>query len=1633
MGSKDKRTRMKYEKWVHVFAGTDEGAAAEAMAEIEAELLSAQQSGYSANLEMISVLESVLVCLLAHHMDDIRETAIVLLNVLYDGHDLQLHESLTVQIATVDEAQLFLKIPLRENADITRLADGSALRFRFFGPSKELHAPPRWTDLPVSVVSLPTSSGAERPRAVSVTFPPFPRAGFYDWILCTQEPNGAAPDGLLNALFDHRRVKGRVIVHPAGVRGDFFMEIPVEQVGATWDENSGELQNRGDFDSVLEVLPELKVRGITGVYLMGSLERSMNERDSSPFSVADRSRPSSRLGGGRAFGNLVHEMRRLNIRAIVDGLERVASASHRKYRKYIVEYRNDHGIICPHPGTDARETQWPDTKLLNYRRVEVWDMMISETKELVREYGVGGIRLDNAQSYPVTLSADLQELLRRDPDGELHHSLDEIFYGQVVQPNSECGYWRSEACMDLNYPNPFLIKYMKEMWNEFPDFVVVAESHFHREVEIVQSGMIAQSLRVPQILASVAGRSLRRDGSVAKIAMNKKSTAKTLTRVLRNDAEYMPKNPIMIQSTCTHSSPYPGGLYGRKSWIVVDLMYLLPGVPMLLFGEDAGRALRLNMMGLSNAEESSAYDVHFDSLLPKSPPKNKNSSSRNSPADGLASMSKSKLIISGSQQSLLGMRRVLSGANMQKMGGAGGMQRVESKSRLSGALKLSRQGSFQDMKKAADEQSNGPTSGGNGAAFKSPALVRTQSKTELQSSSIRSSTASDIRNMNEMNRKIYEEIGPHSGFDLAQIKGHYHHRELVRIESNVLRNGAFSLLSLGAQYSEQFFAFARYTSTAIYIVVVNFRDVQDGEFYKEGKEVDLSLQALADCLSDEMLRNTSALYCLKDTFSGDRRDDKTYTLEEILFRRHRIFVGPLQTVLLEVSQAPEGSSEEHVRQCVNRLSTEANDIKDPRENALLAALTRSAADSVDEFAKALMELYHALLESNFEQHWIEYLLQISLQRASGLRAGVEYEGIEHPKDFAPPEGERIIAYLVQLAMAAADPDVKEAARLLVKKSQKIGPLVFVCPEYGRFSTAGGLGVMVDELTKDLADLGLDVYVISPYYTVNRKNQSGYLEMDKFPWRRNIDVNLGTHMVECGVYEGKEDGVNLIFIERQDYFPKVYADAGSQERLLQTIVLMSLSALEVCCQKGITPALFVTNDWLPSLAAGYGKHGFFGNFFENTTFFHLIHNLGDGAYEGRVYPAPDQGDMGYVHRLPGHMLVDPWWSQKIVNPSRCALMCSDSWGTVSQSYMRELKQGHPLKDLLCIAKAPFAFPNGIRQAHREQLLQTKGAESHDAAKRILQQKYFNFQDIDNSIPLFAFVGRITSQKGVHLILNAADELIQHANGKIQIIVGGPATWSDSYSSGCARHMQDLRRRHPFCFWADPDAFFMDGPLVNLGSDFGVMPSVFEPGGIVQQEFFVAGTPVVAFKTGGLKDTVHEWNTDTGEGNGFTFDNYTHNDFVSAMKRALRVFARKTEYEELRESAYETTIDVSTVAWAWSSEFHRLRGAIYAQSSGISGELEKVARVGSSSAFDPSSVPVRIVWSGPADEVEVLGSFDGWTQRMRLSDDENTNEKSIVLRLPRGEYYFKFKVNSSWCLSNDYEKRHDGQFENNYLNV
>jgi starch synthase len=192
----------------------------------------------------------------------------------------------------------------------------------------------------------------------------------------------------------------------------------------------------------------------------------------------------------------------------------------------------------------------------------------------------------------------------------------------------------------------------------------------------------------------------------------------------------------------------------------------------------------------------------------------------------------------------------------------------------------------------------------------------------------------------------------------------------------------------------------------------------------------------------------------------------------------------------------------------------------------------------------------------------------------------------------------------------------------------------------------------------------------------------------------------------------------------------------------------------------------------------------------------------------------------------------------------------------------------------------------------------------------------------------------------MILDIAEDLIIQTKEKINILIGGTGDKNDDYFQKCEEKINYLKNKYPHCFWSNPYEFFFDGLKVNLGSDFGLMPSLFEPGGIVQHEFFIAGTPVIAFKTGGLQDTVFEFNHENWQGNGFIFDNYYKEELKEAINRAINLFYCKDKYYKCRENAYNSAIDVMDTAKAWCKEFYRLRNKIYYDKKAIfdNGEYE-----------------------------------------------------------------------------------------------
>lgn len=194
----------------------------------------------------------------------------------------------------------------------------------------------------------------------------------------------------------------------------------------------------------------------------------------------------------------------------------------------------------------------------------------------------------------------------------------------------------------------------------------------------------------------------------------------------------------------------------------------------------------------------------------------------------------------------------------------------------------------------------------------------------------------------------------------------------------------------------------------------------------------------------------------------------------------------------------------------------------------------------------------------------------------------------------------------------------------------LGPIAFMSSELGKWTSIGGQGVMVNELSQGLVTLGEDVYVVTPYYHFNRRNQSDYLNDEQnFKYTLDFEIKLAGETHVINLYEGKFNGVTIFFLHNVDMFMSANSQ-GDGMLTLKQICVFAKAALEVFCLKRIIPSLIVTNDWYTALVPGYVKNKAFGDVFIGTKFVHLIHNL-DVMYDGRIHLTHDQG-VRYISKI-----------------------------------------------------------------------------------------------------------------------------------------------------------------------------------------------------------------------------------------------------------------------------------------------------------------------------------------------------------------------------------------------------------------
>jgi starch synthase len=488
-------------------------------------------------------------------------------------------------------------------------------------------------------------------------------------------------------------------------------------------------------------------------------------------------------------------------------------------------------------------------------------------------------------------------------------------------------------------------------------------------------------------------------------------------------------------------------------------------------------------------------------------------------------------------------------------------------------------------------------------------------------------------------------------------------------------------------------------------------------------------------------------------------------------------------------------------------------------------------------------------------------------------------------------------------------------------------VLFATPECVPFVKTGGLGDVAGALPAALARLGIDVRVLLPGYAAVLKALPAADAIAAIPSSGELPA--------ARILAAKAPGGVPVWIldcpslydrpgsPYQDPQGKDWVDNDLRFAQLSRVaaLLGSESGLETSGPAPSTEAarwradVVHCNDWQAGLAPVYlrFKDG------RRAASVITIHNL---AYQG-LFPA---------HRLPMLQLppqafgVDGVEFYGQVSFLKGALACADAITTVSPTYADEICReplGFGLQGLLTARRSVLhGILNGIDTDVWNPAADPLIAQRYDAArldlkahnKRALQKRLG--LEVDGRPPLMGIVSRLVEQKGLDLVAQLGELLVQLP---AQLAIQGRG------DPAVERQLLDLAQRHPGRIAV---AVAFDESLahqIEAGADMYLMPSRFEPCGMNQMYSQRYGTPPIVCATGGLVDSVGDYSAPglaDGSATGFRFASPTAGDLLAAMVRALAAYRDPPTWHRLQRNGMARDFSWASSARQYAALYRRL---------------------------------------------------------------------------------------------------------------
>jgi starch synthase len=475
-------------------------------------------------------------------------------------------------------------------------------------------------------------------------------------------------------------------------------------------------------------------------------------------------------------------------------------------------------------------------------------------------------------------------------------------------------------------------------------------------------------------------------------------------------------------------------------------------------------------------------------------------------------------------------------------------------------------------------------------------------------------------------------------------------------------------------------------------------------------------------------------------------------------------------------------------------------------------------------------------------------------------------------------------------------------------------VLFVASECTPFAKTGGLADVVGSLPKALRPLGMDVRVVMPLYAGMPWN-----ELDPLDGVLVVPMWWGGAQARVRVGNLPDSQVPVYCLEYNRYFDRPYIYGPPSDGYadnLERFTFLSRGALELCKALGWIPDIIHCNDWQTALVPVYVNTVEWMQPLHGAATLYTIHNL---AYQG-VF---DGGGMfitglGQEHYNPGEL--EHFGALNLV---KGALNHSTLLSTVSPTYAREIQTGaygFGLDGVLAARSGDLVgILNGIDvdewNPATDRHLPSAFDAQHLAAKAKVKtalQKEAGLP-VRDDVPLFGVIGRLTPQKGFDVLAHALDRIL---GWDVQIVLLGTGDTDAERFFAYA----DSRRRDRFRAWLRFDngrAHRIEG-----GADFFLMPSRFEPCGLNQMYSLRYGTLPIVRATGGLVDTVVQYDEGTGGGTGFIFNDLHPEALANTVGWAVSTwFDRPKHIEAMRRRAMEQDFSWARAARAYQQLYLR----------------------------------------------------------------------------------------------------------------